>query len=612
MDTSDSVFSGKDLSDMMTDKRWEGSDVPRSIIEAGELFASRMRMTRAMRQLWKQRDLFMKYDRGWRGDEEKSNDSTASNVDDYDDLKDPDLRSRMAAVEHYFHHALADMQSLVIVLMKVMLSNVQDIAIRNGNLTEATSQPGLSRTKSNSNVTNQQMPMPPPPTKPNEMTIEDLDNVRSREISQKAISGTLFLLLKWFKISHVLKFEYLTQLLLDSNYVQLTLKYFAHQNLEDLVAFKYDRPELSFFHYCHLHSDHPPLSPTSPKSHSSASSIDDAIPPPIPRHRRSSGTTSNANDPPLTEPGPPSLDELGNPLSPNSFPLSPITTFSFRHLFTSTTLLRILQKLTSRKPHRVLLLVQFRSSQILRRILRVPEPTLRLYTLKLFKSQVPYCPRKWRQSNMRVITAVYLHCRPELRDEWLSTSGTGGPGMGLGMHDGTGAEGEVEESLSVEWGWRGLTYWWLKREYPEEMRLRDEKAGLLKKGEEKVERRDDDDLGIELDPELKLASLQEIDDDERDFFQRELDLLGWGMAGLLSASAGDEDVAFGEEAPGANGLANGEGTIGPEGLALGGVAAEGGMIDESGRSMGAGVDAGERFGWESANLGTIEAWQEGR
>jgi hypothetical protein len=217
---------------------------------------------------------------------------------------------------------------------------------------------------------------------------------------------------------------------------------------------------------------------------------------------------------------------------------------------------------------------------------------------------------------MRVITAVYLHCRPELRDEWLSTSGTGGPGMGLGMHDATGAEGEVEESLSVEWGWRGLTYWWLKRGYPEEMRVRDERAGLIKKGggdTKSMARGDDDDLGIETDPELKLASLQEIDDDERDFFQRELDLLGWGIAGLLSAGAGDEDVAFGEEASGANGLANGEGTIGPEGLALGGVAAgEPGMIDESGRSMGAGVDAGERFGWETANLNTIEAWQEGR
>ena len=53
----------------MAGKKWEGSDIPASIIEAGELFASRMRMTRAMRQLWKERELFLKYERGWEASE---------------------------------------------------------------------------------------------------------------------------------------------------------------------------------------------------------------------------------------------------------------------------------------------------------------------------------------------------------------------------------------------------------------------------------------------------------------------------------------------------------------------------------------------------------------
>jgi len=42
---------------------------------------------------------------------------------------------------------------------------------------------------------------------------------------------------------------------------------------------------------------------------------------------------------------------------------------------------------------------------------------------------------------------------------------------------------------------------------------------------------------------------QQIEEEERDFFQRELDNMGWGFANL----AVGEDVAFGEEAPGANG-----------------------------------------------------------
>ena len=112
---------------------------------------------------------------------------------------------------------------------------------------------------------------------------------------------------------------------------------------------------------------------------------------------------------------------------------------------------------------------------------------------------------------MRVITAIYLHCQPELRDEWLA-----------GMHD-SNVEGEVDDAVPLEWALRGLTYWWQKRVYPDVM---------------KMGRRKDEPEGG-----------QEIEDEERDFFQRELDNMGWGFANLVVG----EDVAFGEEAPGVNG-----------------------------------------------------------
>jgi hypothetical protein len=588
LDMSSNDIGGKgstEFQDMAVGKKWEGSDIPTSIIEAGELFASRMRMTRGMRQLWKQRDLFMKYDRGWRADTTQNNEELKAELvkeatEELEGLDDPSLRSRMEAVEHFFHFSLSDLQSFVIVLMKAMLSNVQDIAVRNGNFADPSQPSGLNRTKSNSNVGAgglQNLPMPPPPPKPTDLSLEDLDNIRAREISQKAIAGILFVLLKWFKISHVLKFEYLTQLLLDANYVQLTLKYFAHQNLEDLVAFRYDRSDLSFFHYCHIHSDHPPLTPTSPNGGSDAGndSADDAIPPPIQRHRRSLTTTSEpaASEPNITtdnnntptsgpgetQPSHPTVDELGNPLAP--LPSSPLSTFSSRQFQTSIHLLRTLQKITRAKSHRILLLVQFKSSQILRRVLRVPDTTLRLYVLKLFKSQVPYCGRKWRQSNMRVITAIYLHCRPELRDEWLA-----------GMHD-TSVEGEVEEAVPLEWAGRGLTHWWMRRRYADVMRggKREGKG----KGKDAGEEEDSDD-------DEAAEGGQEIEEEERDFFQRELDAMGWGLAGmgLVGVNGQGDEVAFGEEAPGVGG----------------GIGANG---------MGAGAGA-----W--ADAATLEAWQNDR
>jgi hypothetical protein len=115
-----------------------------------------------------------------------------------------------------------------------------------------------------------------------------------------------------------------------------------------------------------------------------------------------------------------------------------------------------MQKICKNKAHRNLLLVQYKSSNILRRSLKVPQPELRLYTLKLFKNQVPYGGRKWRQSNMRVITAVYLHCRPELRDEWLA---------------GSDVDAEVDASLPLEQALRSLTHWFNVRRYPDKIAL---------------------------------------------------------------------------------------------------------------------------------------------
>lgn len=72
-DTSNTV-GGKGnagLQDRLVGKKWEGCDIPASILEAGQLFASRMRMSRSLRQLWEVREEFMKFERGWEDSESK-------------------------------------------------------------------------------------------------------------------------------------------------------------------------------------------------------------------------------------------------------------------------------------------------------------------------------------------------------------------------------------------------------------------------------------------------------------------------------------------------------------------------------------------------------------
>ncbi|KAG5915647.1 hypothetical protein E4U42_007957, partial [Claviceps africana] len=364
----------------------------------------------------------------------------------------------------------------------------------------------------------------------------------------------------------VLKFEYFTQLLLDSNYVPLVLKLFAHQDVQQVVDSKMDRAEnrqvesinfrlhVTFFQFCNLRSkfkdksdsdldndaeeenqvvrpqadgqqeneqqqqqQQPPPPQVSEKDSGQESEQDAAVPPPIKRNRpppSPAAEAADAEDGPEDEqhevvaeqdssgggggsrsPRRPEVDELGLPV--NAIPDEPITDFSWRNFFSLINYLRILQKMCKRKAHRNLLLVQYKSSTILRKSLRVPQPELRLYTLKLFKNQVPYCGRKWRQSNMRVITAVYLHCRPELRDEWLA---------------GSDVDAEVDSALPLEQALRALTHWSNVRAYPDQIAR-----------------------------EMRLA-LRE----ERDFFTRELERLeGWAANERAEDGADMEHVVEG-------------------------------------------------------------------
>jgi len=147
---------------------------------------------------------------------------------------------------------------------------------------------------------------------------------------------------------------------------------------------------------------------------------------------------------------------------------------------------------------------------------------------------------------MRVITAIYLHCRPELRDDWLAGLHDAAPGAGMGgPGGGADAGAEYEEAVPLEWGLRGLTFWWMKRRYGDVMRTKAERNRKnISNGTEETESLEDEGAG------------QEIDDEERDFFKRELDAVGWGLAEMGLRSDGEE-VGFGEEAPGAKGEVNG-------------------------------------------------------
>lgn len=155
---------------------------------------------------------------------------------------------------------MPNLQSVVIVLIKAILSHVTAL------VTQANGQNGLQSgfqfqenqngngsAKLDSNGVNGH---------DNSSSNEELDAMRTQEIMDKAVSGVLILLLKWFKVSRkslvlghvpvtflmettdILKYEYLTQLLVDSSYVPLILKLLQLQEIERVVNFKCEREDL--------------------------------------------------------------------------------------------------------------------------------------------------------------------------------------------------------------------------------------------------------------------------------------------------------------------------------------------------------------------------------
>ncbi|EQL00098.1 Protein required for hyphal anastomosis (HAM-2) [Ophiocordyceps sinensis CO18] len=555
LDATSNSAGGKGVAgmhDAVISRRWEGSDIPASILEAGELFSSRVRMSRATRQMWEERERFLKYERGWElesdDDEmvhldldeltleekqileelkaevrkEKSPPHPGVEVDlgpNPERLSDRD-KQRLTAVENYYKNALPNMQSLVIVLLRPILVNVTAIVTQQAGKGGG---PAMQKGPDSGQAGGADEP---------ELSPEDVDAARMREITTKAMTGILILLLKWFRVSHVLKFEFLTQLLLDSNYIPLVLKLFAHQDIQQVVDSNTDRVENSFFQFCNLRSrvkykmesdlgnevdeDEGEAGEGHAEGELSAgddsdNSDDSAASAPIKRRRSPEQGEGEGEEDPDEDSDEdaeeyageyaeedagedadecaeedagsdgqsstrPEVDELGNPVKP--LPAEPITDFSRRNFFSLINYLRVMQKICKNKAHRNLLLMQYKSSTILRKSLRIPQEELRLYTLKLFKNQVPFCGRKWRQSNMRVITAVYLHCRPELRDEWLA---------------GSGVDAEVEGALPLEQGLRSLTHWRDVRQYPDRIApqfhtaMREEEQDFFKRELEKAD-----------------------------------------------------------------------------------------------------------------------------
>lgn len=254
LDETSNKLGGKgstDLQDALVGRKWTGSDIPASILEAAELFSKRMRATRSMKQLWAERVAFMKFERGWEDIDSKKAVDTRQQVDPGDDditdvesldldqfdlgnedepvidapvqeeggkeeqlaqqhwslISDGSVEDRLGKVEDFYKSGLPHLQSLIMVLLKTILANVTALITQtangqngaHGNFTFPEAPNGTSAHKPETNGVMNGMNLDVA-----HVSTEELDAIRTQEVTAKAASGILVLLLKWFRVSRMM------------------------------------------------------------------------------------------------------------------------------------------------------------------------------------------------------------------------------------------------------------------------------------------------------------------------------------------------------------------------------------------------------------------------
>ncbi|KAG5352526.1 hypothetical protein C0989_001839 [Termitomyces sp. Mn162] len=309
---------------------------------------------------------------------------------------------RLKRVEQIYSAILPGISGWVGVLLKLLLATVSPDRMQGPqSSTSSVFPPGVASPQ-------EQPPAPSP-------TLDEIDVTRHREVTSKAVSAILLLILKWFKVSHVMKFHQLGQHLLDTNCLLLILKIFGLQEVATSVVSKADAPDHNFFRYCLLNFSRD-LHPVRPEDNQ-----------PRPSRYTQNKTTILPN-------GEKHEEEVEY-----------VSEYSWRNFFSAINFAKIMQKLSKGRSHRIWMLVQYKSSievgnteasvtgQSPYAATACPQVDQESGTVLWAKMETMYAiiiysflytrvNSPFYVANMKVITSIYLNCRPDLRDEWLTGS----------------------------------------------------------------------------------------------------------------------------------------------------------------------------------------------
>lgn len=307
--------------------------IPCNMKEAIEILSNSVQINLSTKQLWHERELFMIQERGWNGNALHDKDPFIYN-------DDPTLEGKtMQRVERYYEESLPQFSSLVYVLLETIETNLSNQVYFEDECSESE----LDELKTH------------------------LELTRSKEIAMKSCAASLHLLLKWFKLSHVLKFEYLCSLIYDSKFIPISIAVlgtFTDHYQDKLFKRCLTSPD-SFWNECAQFN-------TQYKDTVTESTI----------------------------------SEISNSLNT-------------RILSSEISLLNILSKITGRKTQRLKDL-PLNVSNIFNSLYQVFSLDIYHPILKIIYELAPFKNKRWRAEHMELISGVFLYEKLPLTDNWIT------------------------------------------------------------------------------------------------------------------------------------------------------------------------------------------------
>ncbi|KAK6201221.1 factor arrest protein 11 [Scheffersomyces amazonensis] len=440
----------------------ENVEVPYAIKEADEILKQSIYESYSIKRLWDERQRFMKQERGYigeYGDEKVKSDENDNidNINETDDMKDlfekyPNYKSEIKSImrtEKFYNKNLTRLNTFIEVLVDTIKYNRLDY---NLNFAEWELNPQTSYFNNTNKNKDSFNTIPGDDTareKINFVLLSQLEVVNIKEITLKASTSIILLLLKWFKISHVLKYYYLSSILFDQQFFTISLDYlsrsFNNSNLQNLSNRDKMNDELNEYEILINQNKlmNPKIQISSFEFFNQCLNYE---------NKKFNGIRQK----PITLINKRLISQLPEIIDSDNINHVYISEFNENFAFILSNILKIIKKILIKNvTQRIFTLNELKPTELFKMIvMNYDNEAFTKPILKTLKKLIPYQGRKWKTVNMDLISLIFLNLKLTLKDNWLS---------------GKDLESDFNNSLDQEIALRALLQFYNIRKYPQQM-----------------------------------------------------------------------------------------------------------------------------------------------